>query len=130
MITRLPDDEEVLADEMANLWRGWESVGGRIYVTDRRVIFESHWLNFRRGVTKIPIDDIEDVRPCNNLGFVPNGMEILTRDGRRFSFVTWARQSLMELIFYQLNSPRREDLRPEPRPDAGPPDERTTRGRP
>ncbi len=98
MRTELLDGERLLADEMANLFRGWESVGGRLYVTNRRVIFESHFLNIRRGATEIPLGHIEDVVPRNNLGFIPNGMEIRTRDGSRYRFVTWGRRRLIDMI--------------------------------
>ena len=98
MKTEFLDGEELLADKMANLFRGWEGVGGRLYVTNRRVIFESHFLNIRHGVTVLPLTEIEDVRPRNNLWVIPNGMEIETRDGVRYRFVTWGRDRLIDMI--------------------------------
>ena len=98
MKSELLDGEELLAEAMANLFRGWEGVGGRLYVTNRHVIFESHFINFQRGVTEIPLDEIDDARPRNNLGFIPNGMEILTREGTRYRFVVWGRKRLIDMI--------------------------------
>jgi hypothetical protein len=118
MKTELRHDEEMLAQEMANLG----SAGGHLYVTDRRLIFEPHGLNFRRGATEIPLDDIEDVRPCNTLWLVPNGLEVRLRGGKRRRFVVWNRQALMELIYYQLNSPRPGGGERRPPPPARPGD--------
>lgn len=98
MKTELLDGEQLLADGLANLFRGWEGVGGRLYVTNRRVIFESHMVNIRRGVTEIPLADIEEVRPRNNLWVIPNGMEIETRDGIRYRFVVWGRKQIIDMI--------------------------------
>ncbi len=71
MKSELLDGEQLLAEEMANLFRGWEGVGGRLYVTNRRVIFESHLLNFQRGVTEIPLEEIEDVSAAEHPGVRP-----------------------------------------------------------
>jgi hypothetical protein len=74
------------------------AVGGRLIITNDRLWFESHALNFQRGVTEIPVEDIADVRPRNNLGFIPNGMEVETHDGVRHRFVVWGRDRLIDLI--------------------------------
>ena len=98
MKTKLMDGERLLAGEMANLFRGWESVGGRLYVTNRRVIFEPHFLNFRRRVTEMPLTEIEEVRPRNTLGLIPNGMEVETCEGVRYQFVVWGRERIIDMI--------------------------------
>ena len=98
MNTELWPGEQVLADEMGSLFRGWESVGGRIYVTNRRVIFESHGLNLQRGTTEIPLENIVEARRRNTLFIIPNGMEIETRDGVRYRFVVWTRARLIDMI--------------------------------
>ena len=122
MKTELLDGEDLLADEMANLFRGWEGVGGRLYVTDRRVIFESHFLNIRRGVTVIALADIDDVRPRNNLWVVPNGLEIETCDGVRFRFVTWGRDRLIDMIHVCKGAAAWDDERGGGRPARPPAD--------
>jgi hypothetical protein len=88
----------VLTDEMGSLFRGWESVGGRIYVTNRRVIFESHGLNIQRGNTEIPLEEIVEARRRNTLFIISNGMEIETREGRLYRFVVWTRARVIDMI--------------------------------
>lgn len=42
--------------------RGWEGVGGRLYLTNRRLVFESHAINLQTGTTDIPLADIVDAK--------------------------------------------------------------------
>jgi hypothetical protein len=98
MNTKLWPGERVLTDAMGSLFRGWESVGGQIYITSRRLIFESHALNIQRGTTEITLENIAVARPRNTLWLIPNGMEIETRDGVRYRFVVWARARLIDMI--------------------------------
>lgn len=42
----LEEGERARIDAPANDYRGWRAVGGRLVVTDRRVIFEPNWLDF------------------------------------------------------------------------------------
>ena len=41
MNTRLRDDEDVIRDSAANLQRGLETVGGWLYLTTHRLVFEA-----------------------------------------------------------------------------------------
>ncbi len=122
MKTELLPGERVLADEMGSLFRGWESVGGRIYVTNRRVIFESHGLNLQRGNTEIPLEEIVEARRRNTLFIVPNGMEIETRDGTRYRFVVWTRARLIDMIAVCKTGKLWERDEPPAQPDTAPAD--------
>src|SRR3954464_15691379 len=71
--TPLQPGEALIKESRANLQRGIESVGGHLYLTDRRLIFESHRLNVQRGATEIPLGSVEAVAPAwtRFLGFIP-----------------------------------------------------------
>jgi hypothetical protein len=94
----LEPGEKIMAEVLANLFRGWEAVGGKLYITDRRIRFESHRWNARSGPTEIPLREVRAVAPIDNLGYIPNGMLVETEGGMSFRFVVWRRQRLMELI--------------------------------
>lgn len=98
MAIPLEPDEQLLHDAMANLFRGFESVGGRIRVTNRRVLFDPHVINVRYEAVAIPIASVAEVRPRNSLFIVPNGMLVRTDDGHEHKFVVWGRGKLIELI--------------------------------
>lgn len=40
--------EQLIKEGFANLQRGWEALGGRLYLTNQRLIFESHPFNIQR----------------------------------------------------------------------------------
>lgn len=61
--------------------RFWESVGGRIFLTNEVVEFRAHqgqpWV-YR---LTIPLGDIADATPCKILGVIPGGLRIERGDG-------------------------------------------------
>lgn len=84
--TALDAGEQILRESRANLQRGAETVGGHAYLTDRRLIFESHRFNIQRGATIVDLDEIEGVEKATTkfLGFLPifpNSILIKTRSG-------------------------------------------------
>lgn len=93
-----PASEAIVADVAANLFRGIEGVGGRLKITNRRVLFEPHAINIQRNPAEIPIVDIAEVSTRNTLGIIPNGMLIRTRAGVEYKFVVWGRDRLISLI--------------------------------
>ena len=96
MNTRLRDDEELVREGGANLQRGIETAGGRLYLTTQRLIFEAHALNVQSGRTIVPLRDIEGVWPCwtKFLGLIPvfpNSLAVATAKGKTFRFVLFGR---------------------------------------
>jgi hypothetical protein len=94
----LQDGEQIIADVAANLFRGAEAVGGRLKITDRRLLFQPHAINLQTTPAEIPISQISEMRPRNTLGIVPNGMLVKLQSGVEYKFVVWKRQQLMATI--------------------------------
>ena len=90
--------EEILADVAANLIRGIESVGGRLKITSRRVVFQAHAINLQKMPAEVLLCDIMHVGKRNTLGMVPNGMLIRTKAGVEYKFVVWGRERLIGII--------------------------------
>jgi len=95
------DAEEIQGKYGANLFRGLEAVGGRIIVTNQRLLFEAHRVNLQSGPLDIPLREIADVVPSRTLGVVPNGMVVHCRSGQQYRFVVWGRKRIIELIEQQ-----------------------------
>lgn len=77
--------EKLLMWGGANHWKGKESVGGYLYLTDERLVFISHKVNIQNHKLSIPLEEISSVRPCQTLVVVPNGMEVVRgQDKERF----------------------------------------------
>jgi hypothetical protein len=110
MKSKLRSGERVLIEESATLVGGlrnvnWLNVGGLIYITNRRLIFEPVGWPFQTDSTTIPLDSIAVVRPRNTLWLIPDSMEIETRAGARYHFKVWSRDRLIDLIEAQMKNP-------------------------
>lgn len=103
MNTPLEPTETVLKTGAANLQRGMETVGGRLCLTTRRLIFESHAFNVQRGATFIPLGDISAVVKCwtrflNLLPLTPNSLAVTTARGQEHRFVLVGREKWASAI--------------------------------
>jgi hypothetical protein len=86
------DDGETLVHfGLANHFKGMEAVGGKLFLTNRRLRFRSHKLNIQTHDESYPIEAIASVEPSNALGIVPNAILVHLHDGRREKFVVNAR---------------------------------------
>ena len=94
--------EQILSDVVANMVRGFESVGGRMKITTRRVVFESNALALQKMPTEIPITDIAEVGKRSTLGLIPNGLFIRTQAGVLYKFIVFGRAKLIGIIQDQL----------------------------
>lgn len=99
-----PESEEILADCVANLFRGIEGVGGRLKITSRRLLFEPHATNFQKNPAEILMSDIQEVRKRNTFGIVPNGMLVQTKSGFEYKFVVWNREKLIAIIAAKIKT--------------------------
>jgi hypothetical protein len=90
--------EEILCDVGANLFRGVEAVGGRLKITNQRLVFQPHALNVQTMPLEIAMPDIAAATKRNTLGFVPNGMLVRTRAGVEYKFVVWGRGRILDIL--------------------------------
>lgn len=103
MKTPLLPGETPIKDGGANLQRGIEAVGGRLYLTNHRLVFESHAFNIQTGATIIPLTSIAGARKCwtrflNLIPLFPNSVAVATKEGNEYRFVTFGRQSWIDAI--------------------------------
>jgi hypothetical protein len=88
----LEDGESGVREGPANLWRGIESVGGWLWLTDRRLVFRSHAIALRSGETVWPISEIAKAEPAMSMWIIPNGLRLTLRDGSTAKLVVTGRQ--------------------------------------
>lgn len=70
--------ESILFDTGANHFKGAEAVGGKLYLTDKRLVFKSHKFNFQNHELSINLSDIDKVDRIKTLGLVNNGLSVRT----------------------------------------------------
>ena len=103
MKTPVLGGETPVKEGAANLQRGIETVGGRLYLTSQRLVFESHRFNIQTGATVIPLGSIDSLRKAwtkflNLIPLFPNTVAVATKDGNEFRFVTFGRNVWIDAI--------------------------------
>lgn len=102
MKVHLRSDEKLIRQGAANMQRGLETVGGWLYLTDQRLLFEAHRFNIQAGPTEIPLSNVLATRPTwtKFLGFLPifpNSLAISAGD-KEYSFVLSGREQWASAI--------------------------------
>ncbi|MET7401651.1 GRAM domain-containing protein [Dactylosporangium sp. NPDC005572] len=92
------NDEDVIMRVRANLWRGAESVGGHLTLTDTHLHFRAHGLNIQTQPLDVPLAEIVSMRKYSNLRIVPNGLAVMTASGTEHRFVVGGRNHLIAAI--------------------------------
>ena len=107
MNTQLVANEFLIKQSAANLLRGMESVGGHLYLTNFRLLFESHSFNFQTGSTTIPLPNIVKLEKVwtKFLGLIPlapNAIAVTINTGEVFNFTLWGGEQWIKDIQSQF----------------------------
>ena len=98
MNIELRNSESLTKQGSANHWQGWQAVGGKLFLTDQRLVFRSHSFNVQRHEISIELEEVAFVKLRNNFLLVPNGMSIFLRNGQEERFVIWSRKDWITTI--------------------------------
>lgn len=90
----LSPDEKLIHEGAAN-HRG---NGGWIYLTDSRLHYVSHKLNFKAGEMSIPLDEIILPEKGRSFGVIPNQLILNLRNGKTEKFVVQNVQGWIDQI--------------------------------
>lgn len=101
--TELDSGEAVVREARANMRRGAEHVGGWLFLTNRRLIFESRAFNLQRGNTEIPIRGISEMRKAwtrflGAMPIAPTTMVVIDHEGAEHEFVVRGRPEWIQEI--------------------------------
>ncbi|MFD2890448.1 GRAM domain-containing protein [Flavobacterium chuncheonense] len=91
-------DEQIEIEGPANLFRGFEGVGGKIFLTNKKLIFKSHKINIQKGQTDINYADIKIVIKRKTAKLIDNGFRIITDNEKEYDFVVNERDLWLEKI--------------------------------
>lgn len=86
------DEKTIIHSSGASHFINGKSFGGRLYLLQDRLQFQSHGINFKKQGTLIYIEEIEEVNFYSTLGVMPNGLLIRTIDGCTKKFVVIGRR--------------------------------------
>ncbi len=98
----LLENEKVEREIFANLFKGLEAVGGKLFFTNQRFVFKSHSLNIQKGQTSIEFAKIASVSKRKTAKLVDNGIRIITKEGAEYDFVVNDRDNELKKIQQKL----------------------------
>ena len=79
--------ETILFETGANHFKGAEAVGGKLYLTNKRLVFKSHKLNIQNHELSIILSGIGKVDRYKAPGLANNGLAVTTSDNKIEKFV-------------------------------------------
>jgi hypothetical protein len=94
----LTQDEQIEIEGPANLFRGMEGVGGKLFLTNKKVVFKSHKTNIQKRQTDINYKNIKEITERKTAKLIDNGIRIKTNDGEKFDFVVNEREKWIEKL--------------------------------
>ena len=95
---KLTENEKIEIEGLANLLRGVEGVGGKLFLTNKKVIFKSHRINIQKGQTDIEYENIVEISKRKTAKLIDNGIRIKTKDRKEFDFVVNERDIWIEKL--------------------------------
>ena len=94
---KIDPEEKMIFQTDANHLKGMEAVGGKLYLTDKRMIFKSHGLNIQNHELIIKLTDIKEINRFKPSGLTDNGLSIQTNEQRKEKFVV---EKIEEWLLY------------------------------
>jgi GRAM domain len=98
----LDSNEPILYSGPANHMRGYEGVGGFLYLTSHRLLFRPHSFNVQKGDFSLPSSEIKSViSNQKTLGFLANRLIAVDNSGMRQTFIVYEPKVWAEKIAVQ-----------------------------
>ena len=94
----LEEGEELIAYGVANLFRGLEGVGGKLFLTNKQLVFKSHNINVQTGTAKLTLDRIESIEKRKTMFIINNSLLVRTINGHEFKFVVNDRDEWLKVL--------------------------------
>jgi hypothetical protein len=101
IVVETSEGEIVVKEGGANHFRGKEGVGGKLVLTDRRLIFKSHKFNVQNHKTDFDLKDVEKLQATKTLNILENGLTIELANREKHKFVVDEPKEWIEKIMDQ-----------------------------
>lgn len=99
MKTELMQGEEIIKEGKANHSVGITNVGGTLYLTNIRIVFETNALNWmQKHNFSLLLKDISSFGKRNTLFIIPNSIFIKSKEGKEDKFVVFGRDKWLKDI--------------------------------
>ncbi len=93
---KLEHDEQISFAVPANYFlKDLGGVGGKLFITNKNMIFKTHKYNFREDIRIISFSDIKEIKATKTLWFLNNGLTVFLTDNRKEVFIVDDRKLLL-----------------------------------
>ncbi len=99
----LEPDEMILFDTAANHTKAWESVGGWLYLTTKRLVFKSHSFNIQNHELSINLPDITKIERFKAWYLVNKGLMVSYGSQKTEKFVVQQIEDWLILLTKNTN---------------------------
>ncbi len=98
MHIELHKGEKILKKGHANYYENHLLNTGRLYLTNERIYFSSHPLNFKKVGITMPLQEVTGVELRNNYKVFSHGFYIVMHNGTKHHFAVWQRRRWKKII--------------------------------
>ena len=74
------EDENIIKEGLANHKVKIESVGGKLFLTNKRLVFKSHKINIQKHIFELELSQINNCAKFKTIGIISNGLKINTNN--------------------------------------------------
>ncbi len=91
-------DESPVIDTASNLMHSrWQSIGGKLFLTNKALYFRAHPFNLKRPNLNIELSEVLNFSPAKVSSTIDNGLIVETKDGT-YTFVLNSRNEFTNLL--------------------------------
>jgi len=95
----LDESDEILFSDAASLYKkSWNAIGGKLFITKKRIIFISYWRKSNRIDMDINRQDISLVSKRKSMSIVNNVLLIKCNDGNEYKLMVNHRDDILALL--------------------------------
>jgi hypothetical protein len=87
IIVELHPNEKVVMENGANHFKGVEGVGGKLVLTDKRLIFKSHPMNVQNHESSFDLTEIKNLSATKTLKVLKNGLKLDLANNESHRFI-------------------------------------------
>ncbi|PKR77365.1 hypothetical protein CEY16_11590 [Halalkalibacillus sediminis] len=89
---------EYVMEGLANLFKGKEAVGGKLYLSEEELNHHPHKLNVQKGDTTIRLEEVSEIESKKSFKVLNNVMIVKTVSGEEHKFVVNKRNKWVDKI--------------------------------
>jgi hypothetical protein len=95
------ENENIIKEGGANHFKGLEAVGGKLVLTDKRLIFKSHGFNIQEHQESFDLQQLEKLYVTKTVKFLESGLTLELKNNDRHRFIVEDPKQWVEEIMNQ-----------------------------